>query len=114
MILRIYETKDIDLDTVELMLFRADKQANFHPESSWILHSLDNEINNYNHLENEITKKYKEFHVKWIGREAVIMWLVSNQVMFEIISFKLLVQEIEALASVDHEEEKESEQALFN
>ena len=42
------------------------------------------------------------------------MWLVSNQVMFEIISFKLLVQEIEALASVDHEEEKESEQALFN
>ena len=37
MIIRIYETKNMDLDTVENMLFQADKQANFHPDSSWTL-----------------------------------------------------------------------------
>ena len=85
--IKIYETKNLNLDTVEKMLILADKQANFHPDSLWILSASDGEINNYNQDENSLSKRYKELRVKWIGREAVIMWLVSNQLIFT--NFKL-------------------------
>ena len=112
--LRIHETKDMDLDTIEKMLFQADKQANFHPDSSWILNSSDGEINNYNQDENSLSKKYKDLSVKWIGRESVIMWLVSNQVIFEIITFKLLEEELEAIDHSNYDEDSSSEQVLLN
>lgn len=112
--IRIYETKEIDVNTVEILLFRADKQANFHPNSTWINRSLDNEYDNYSHLEKDITKNFKELHINWIGRESVISWLVSNQVLFEIISFKLLEHEQLALADEGIEEEDHSEQSLYN
>ena len=112
--LRIHETKDMDLDTIEKMLFQADKQANFHPDSSWILNSSDGEINNYNQDENSLSRKYKDLSVKWIGREAVIMWLVSNQVIFEIITFKLLEEELEAIDHSNYDEDSSSEQVLLN
>ncbi len=112
--LRIHETRDMDLDTIEKMLFQADKQANFHPESSWILNSTDGEITNYNQDENSLSKKYKDLSVKWIGREAVIMWLVSNQVIFEIITFKLLEEELEAIDHSNYDEDSSSEQVLLN
>ena len=38
-----------------------------------------------------------ELYVKWIGREAVIMWLTSNQIVYEVISYELLSDEQEAL-----------------
>ena len=112
--LRIYETNGLDLDTVVYMLYQADKQANFHPDSLWILSALDGEINNYNQDENSLSKKYKDLSVKWIGREAVIMWLVSNQVIFEIITFKLLEEEIEAIDHSNYDEDSSSEQVLLN
>ena len=114
MIIRIYETKNMDLDTVEIMLFQADKQANFHPDSSWILNSSDGEINNYNQNENSLSKRYKELRVKWIGREAVVNWLVSNQVIFEIISHEFLEEEIEAIGHSIYDEESSSEQVFLN
>ena len=104
----------MDLDTVENMLFQADKQANFHPDSSWILNSSDGEINNYNQNENSLSKRYKELRVKWIGREAVVNWLVSNQVTFEIVSHEFLDEELEVLAESGHVEESGSEQVLLN
>ena len=112
--IRIYETKNMDLDTVENMLFQADKQANFHPDSSWILNSSDGEINNYNQNENSLSKRYKELRVKWIGREAVVNWLVSNQVIFEIISHEFLEEEIEAIGHSNYDEESSYEQVLLN
>jgi hypothetical protein len=112
--LRIHETRDMDLDTIEKMLFQADKQANFHPESSWILNSTDGEITNHNQDENSLSKKYKDLSVKWIGREAVIMWLVSNQVIFEIITFKLLEEEIEAIGDLDQLGGLDQEHILTN
>ena len=82
--------------------------------SYWILRSFDGEVNNYNHDESDLTKKYKEFHVKWIGREAVVNWLLSNQVVFEIISHGLLKEEIEALVDSDHEEESKPVEVFVN
>ncbi len=112
--MRIYETKNIDLDTVERMLYQADRHENFHPNSFWILSSSDGEINNYNQDESGLTKRYKELFVKWIGRDAVVNWLVSNQVNFEIVSHEFLDEELEALAESGHVEESESEQVLLN
>ena len=112
--LRIYDTKNMDLDTVEFMLFQADKQANFNPDSFWILRSSDGEIDNYNHDDSALTKRYKELHVKWIGRESVVNWLVSNQVIFEIISHEFLDEEIEALGDLNHEEECIPKEVVLN
>ena len=114
MILRIFKTKNMDLDTIESMIHQADKQANFHPDSSWILNSSDGEINNYNQNENRLSKRYKELRVKWIGREAVVNWLVSNQVIFEIISHEFLEEEIEAIGHSIYDEESSSEQVFLN
>ena len=112
--LRIYETNGLDLDTVVYMLYQADKQANFHPDSLWILSASDGEINNYNQDETGLSKRYIELCVKWIGREAVVMWLLSNQVNFEIVTHEFLDEELEALAESGDVEESGSEQVLLN
>ena len=112
--LRIYETNGVDLDTVVYMLYQADKQANFHPDSLWILSASDGEIKNYNQDETGLSKKYIELRVKWIGREAVVMWLLSNQVNFEIVTHEFLDEELEALAESGQVEESEPEQVLLN
>ena len=112
--LRIYETNGLNLDTVVYMLYQADKQANFHPDSFWVLSASDGEINNYNQDETGLSKKYIELCVKWIGREAVVMWLLSNQVNFEIVTHEFLDEELEALAESGQVEESESEQVLLN
>ena len=112
--LRIYETNGLDLDTVVYMLYQADKQANFHPDSLWILSASDGEINNYNQDESGLSKRYMELRVKWIGREAVVMWLLSNQVNFEIVTHEFLDEELEALAESGQIEERGSEQILLN
>ena len=104
--LRIYETNGLDLDTVVYMLYQADKQANFHPDSLWILSASDGEINNYNQDETGLSKKYIELCVKWIGREAVVMWLLSNQVNFEIVTHEFLEEELEAIGELKQENEK--------
>ena len=112
--LRIYETNNLDLDTIVYMLYQADKQANFHPDSLWILSASDGEINNYNQDETGLSKRYMELRVKWIGREAVVMWLLSNQVNFEIVTHEFLDEELEALAESGQIEERGSEQILLN
>ena len=112
--LRIYETNNLDLDTIVYMLYQADKQANFHPDSFWVLSASDGEINNYNQDETGLSKKYIELRVKWIGREAVVMWLLSNQVNFEIVTHEFLDEELEALAESGQVEESEPEQVLLN
>ena len=112
--LRIYETNGLDLDTVVYMLYQADKQANFRPDSLWILSASDGEINNYNQDETGLSKRYMELRVKWIGREAVVMWLLSNQVNFEIVTHEFLDEELEALAESGQVEESEPEQVLLN
>lgn len=114
MILRIFQTKNLDLDTIEFMIHQADKQANFHPESRWILHSFDGENKNFNIEKSELSKKFKEFHVKWIGREAVVNWFLANQINFEIISHDLLKVEISALDDKDHEDDSEPVEVLLN
>ena len=119
--IRIYETKNMDLDTVEYLLLQADKQTNFHPDSSWILSSTnivrytkEGETNNFSHDETSLSKRYKELCVKWIGRESVIMWLVSNQVPFQVMTFKLLEEELEAIGESHPEEELISSHTLIN
>lgn len=96
--IRIYETGDLDLETIGDMLWQADRQANFHPDSRWILKaSAIDEQKIYDSGSNLHGRLYKDFYVKWIGREAVIMWLCSNQILFEVTSFDLLKEEQEAL-----------------
>ena len=50
MIMRIFQTKNLDLDTIEFMIHQADKQANFHPDNRWIYHSFDGEIKRYSQI----------------------------------------------------------------
>tara|TARA_B110000116_G_C16307117_1_gene346399 strand:- start:128 stop:472 length:345 start_codon:yes stop_codon:yes gene_type:complete len=114
MIIKIYKTKNLNLDTVEKMLIMADKQANFHPESYWILSSLDGEELDYSDNEEDFTRSFKELSVKWIGREAVINWLVSNQILFEVISQDLLPEEREALGEIFEETKLELKPNLIN
>ena len=90
MIIRVYETGNLDLLTVTDMLWNADKQANFHPDAHWIHQSSIPELE-------EGERTCRELSVKWIGREAVIMWLTSNQILYEIISYDLLQEEEDAL-----------------
>ena len=112
--IRIFETQDLDLDTVEQLLLMADKQANFHPESHWISDSFEGESENYNHHEESLFKRYKELSVKWIGREAVVMWLISNQILFEIISHDYLPEEQEAIEELQQESAPEPKPNLLN
>ena len=90
MIIRVYETGNLDLLTVGDMLWNADKQANFHPDAHWIHQSSIPELE-------EGERTCREFSVKWIGREAVIMWLTSNQILFEVVSYDILPEEEEAI-----------------
>ena len=90
MIVRLYQTGDLDLETVGNMLWKADKQANFHPESRWL------DTSSYG-TEEKTKRTYREFFIRWIGREAVVMWLTSNQILYEVISYAILPQEEEAI-----------------
>ena len=93
MIIRIYESGKLDLETVGDMLWQADSQANFHPDARWInSSSFGTEPPN-----SPKGRIYREFLIRWIGREAIIMWLASNQILFEIISFDILSEEREAI-----------------
>ena len=89
MIIRIYESGKLDLETVGDMLWQADAQSNFHPDARW--------INSSSFGTGHKGRIYREFLVRWIGREAIIMWLASNQILFEIISFDILNEEREAI-----------------
>ena len=102
--IRIYENQELELDTVEQMLLMADKQANFNPNSQWIMESIEGETVNYNQDEEGINKKYKELSLRWTGRESVIMWLTSNQISFEVISYDHLADEQKALSDYLAEE----------
>ena len=112
--IKIYKTNNLNLDTVEKMLILADKQANFNPESYWILSSFDGEEIDYSDNEEDFTRSFKELSVKWIGRESVINWLVSNQILFEIISQDLLPEEQEALGEIFEETKSELKPNLLN
>jgi len=90
MIVRLYETGNLDLETVGDMLWKADSQANFHPESHWLDSSSFG-------TDESTGRTYREFFLRWIGREPVVMWLISNQILFEIISYAILPQEEEAI-----------------
>tara|TARA_B110001454_G_scaffold204234_1_gene212831 strand:+ start:2363 stop:2683 length:321 start_codon:yes stop_codon:yes gene_type:complete len=89
MIIRIYESGKLDLETVGDMLWQADAQANFHPDARWINSSSFGTAHK--------GRIYREFLVRWIGREAIIMWLTSNQILFEVVSFDILQEEEEAI-----------------
>jgi len=103
MIVRLYQSGDLDLATVGDMLWQADKQANFHPDSYWIQASgYGTEKHSANSTQKE-GRHYRQFYVRWIGRESVIMWLTSNQILFEITSYDLLSMEQEALDENFHD-----------
>lgn len=70
--IRIYESKNLDLDTVERMLYQADKQANFFPNRFWILSSSEYKVKDFSEVEESLTKKFKELSLKWTGREEVV------------------------------------------
>ena len=91
MIVRLYQTGNFDLETVGDLLWKADAQANFHPDSHWLDSSSFG-------TDEKTDRTYREFFVRWIGREAVTMWLISNQILFEIRSYAILPQEEDALA----------------
>jgi len=100
MIIRIYESGKLDLETVGDMLWQADAQANFHPEARWINSSSFASEEDWISPESKKVRKgriFREFSIRWIGRESVIMWLTSNQILFQIISYKMLPEEQEAI-----------------
>ena len=100
MIIRIYESGKLDLETVGDMLWQADAQANFHPEARWINTSTFASEEDWISPEHKKVHKgriFREFSIRWIGREAIIMWLTSNQILFQIMSFKILPEEEEAI-----------------
>ena len=100
MIIRIYASGKLDLETVGDLLWQADAQANFHPDARWINSSSFTSEEDWISAEHKKVHKgrvYREFSVRWIGREAIIMWLTSNQILFEVISFKILEEEEEAI-----------------
>ncbi len=102
MIIRIYESGKLDLETVGDMLWQADAQANFHPEARWINSSTFGTVHRgrQDKIAGTTQHVYREFAVRWIGRESVIMWLTSNQILFEVVSFKILPEEQEAIEGV--------------
>ena len=99
MIIRIYESGKLDLETVGDMLWQADAQANFHPDARWINASSFGEEPSLPTTDKRLRKSriYREFLVRWIGREAIIMWLASNQILFQVMSYGILSEEQEAL-----------------
>ena len=107
--IRIHDNQNLDLSTVSEMLFMADEQANFNPQSHWILDITEGESENFNHLWEEFNTKHIDLKVRWIGREAVITWLNSNHISFEVLSYSYLDIEKEYL-----EELQSSSQADTN
>ena len=99
--IRIFESQNLDLDTVVEMLLMADKQANFNPNSRWIMESIEGETKNNSLIEEGLQKRYKEISVQWTGGEAVVMWLCSNQITFEIISYDHLLEEQKLLDEIN-------------
>ena len=97
MIIRIYESGKLDLETVGDMLWQADAQSNFHPDARWINSSSFGHTDISSPPHPPKGRAFREFSVRWIGREAIIMWLASNQILFEIISFDILSEEREAI-----------------
>jgi len=84
------------------MLLQADAQANFHPDARWIHSSSFTSEEDWISISVENKRVYKgrvfrEFSVRWIGREAIIIWLTSNQILFEVTSFNMLQEEQEAI-----------------
>ena len=112
--IKIYETRNLNLDTVEKMLIMTDKHVNFNPETYWILCSSDGEDIIHDQKEGGFTKRYKWLFVKWHGREAVIDWLVSNQILFEVTSQELLQEEREALGEDVEDSYSELKPILIN
>ena len=103
MIVRLYESSKLDLETVGDMLWQADRQANFHPDSRWIQASGYGTEKHSTNLSKKQGRHYRQFFVRWIGRESVVMWLASNQILFEITSYELLSEEQEALEDNFHD-----------
>ena len=68
----------------------------------------------YSDNKEDFTRTFKELSVKWIGREAVIQWLVSNQILFEVISHDFLPEEREALGEVFEETKSVLKPNLLN
>ena len=99
MIIRIYESGKLDLETVGDMLWQADAQSNFHPDARWINQSTFGQEPSLPAPKggSHRGRVYREFAVRWIGREAIIMWLASNQILFEVVSFDILPEEKEAI-----------------
>jgi len=101
MIIRVYQSDKLDLETIGDLLHNADNQANFHPDAKWI------HASGYGSEKTTPKKEgrpFMQFFIRWIGRESVVMWLTSNQVQFEVISYKLLKEEYEAINDRLHEE----------
>ena len=111
--IRIYETGNLDLDTVAEMLCQRDKQSNFIPDSRWI--ESQSEITTDAHFgETGYQKKYMDLYIRWIGVEHVIKWLTENQIVFEVISYELLSDEQQALEEQYPDEEFEPKETLLN
>ena len=96
MIIRIMESKGLDIFTIQELLNNADNQANFHPETRWILKATL-KTQTASNVQGRDVRPVLDYQVKWIGRESVVLWLLSNQVKFQVISYDLLKEEKDAL-----------------
>ena len=97
MIVRIYEDEqEYYLPTIVRLLWNADQQANFHPSTMWIEATGDKE--------KDSGRTYQDVFIRWPGREPILVWLSSNQVLFEIITYDLLISEEKALGEQLKEE----------
>ena len=102
MIIRIMESKGLDIFTIQELLNNADHQANFHPETRWILRATL-KTQTASNVQGRDVRPVLDYQVKWIGCESVVLWLLSNQVKFQVISYDLLKEEQDAL-DFDNEE----------
>ncbi len=89
MIVKLYSTGNLDLETVKDLIYQADRQANFHPDNRW--------LDSHKFGTNKKGQSCILLNVRWIGREPITMWLVSNQILFEIVSFDILPEEADAI-----------------
>ena len=102
MIIRIMESGGLDIFTIQELLNNADHQANFHPDTRWILRATL-KTQTASNVQGRDVKPVLDYQVKWIGCESVVLWLLSNQVKFQVISYDLLKEEQDAL-DFDNEE----------
>ena len=104
--IRIQESERLDIFTVQEFLNNADRQANFHPDARWVLtYKLGTRAGPSLSDNNEKTMaSIIDIEVKWIGRESVVMWLISNQIKFQVLTYDLLKDEQEALDEHAHTE----------